>query len=200
MDHYSNEFNFLEKALANNPDNYFFHQQMSYQLMIKKDYEGAARECGEAIRIQPSRALFYNNRANIYTSMGRLQDALRDYDSALVKSNYDPLVYLNRAVTLSELGQFDDAMNELRRLKQCCQQMIPKKAEQDIVMRWTVNGLNKIEELLEKQPNNAVLYANRAKLYFDSGQMKEALADKEKALSLDPTNEQIKLFLEKINP
>lgn len=108
------------------------------------------------------------------------------------------MVYLNRCYALSELNEFDASMSELRRLKECCQEIIPMHVEKEIRSRWTMNGFNKIEELLKKQPNNALLYANRAKLNYDVGRINEAMVDKQKALSLAPKNEQLIKYLEEI--
>jgi tetratricopeptide (TPR) repeat protein len=200
MENYRDYMIYIEKCIDDNPNNYFFHERMADELAARSDLKGAVKHYSEAIRILPSRALFYNNRANVYTSLGMKEEALRDFDSAIVRSGNDPRVYLNRCMTLVKLNEFDAAMSELNKLKQCCQQMIPPEAEKEIVMRWTMNGFDKVNELLSKQPNNAVLYANRAKLYYDMGRKNEALADKQKALSLAPENDQIKKYLEFIVP
>lgn len=198
MGDYKDYHRYIEYCIEDNPNNYFFHQSLADDLMRSKDFEGAIKHYGEAIRIQPSRAIFYNNRANAYVSLGNKQEALRDFDSAIVKSGGDPVVYLNRCYALSELNEFDASMSELRRLKECCQEIIPMHVEKEIRSRWTMNGFNKIEELLKKQPNNALLYANRAKLNYDVGRINEAMVDKQKALSLAPKNEQLIKYLEEI--
>jgi tetratricopeptide (TPR) repeat protein len=198
MDDYKDYMSYIQKCIDDNPNNYFFHERMADELARRNNLPGALEHYSEAIRILPSRALFYNNRANVYTDLGKKEEALRDFDSAIVRSGNDPRVYLNRCMTLVKLKEFDAAMSELKKLKQCCQQMIPPEAEREITMRWTMNGFAKIDELLKTQPNNAVLYANRAKLLYDIGRKSEAFADKQKAISLAPDNEQIKKYLENI--
>jgi len=198
MADYKDYHQYIKFCLEDNPSNYFFHESLADDLMRSKDFDGAIRHYSEAIRILPSRAIFYNNRANAFVALNRKVEALRDFDSAIVKSGNDPVVYLNRCYALSELNEFDAAMSELNRLKDCCQSIIPAHVEKEITLRWTQNGFRKIEELLTKQPNNAVLYANRAKLNFKTGRIKEARADKLKALSLNPKNEQLMRYLEEI--
>jgi protein O-mannosyl-transferase len=198
MDGYSNYRDYIEACIEDNPNNYFFHERYADELVRLNDLNAALIHYGEAIRILPSRALFYNNRANVYTSLGKKEEALRDFDSAIVRSGQDPRVVLNRCLTLVKFNEFDAAMNDLRQLKQCCQEIIPPEVERNITMSWTMNGFKRIEELLRTQPNNAILYANRAKLNYDIGRKNEALADKQKALSLAPDNEQLRRYLESI--
>jgi Tfp pilus assembly protein PilF len=200
MDNYKDYMSYIEKCIEDNPNNYFFHERMADELALRNDLNGAIEHYSEAIRILPSKALFYNNRANVYTSLGKKEEALRDFDSAIVRSGNDPRVYLNRCMTLVKLSEFDAAMSELKKLKQCCQEIIPPEVEKEITMSWTANAFKNINELLKAQPNNAVLYANRARLYIDIGRKDEAMADKQKALSLAPGNEAIRKYLENIIP
>ena len=89
-------------------------------------------------------------------------------------------------------------MSELKKLKACCQNMIPPEMEQEIMYKWNVTGFKKINEKLITQPNNPILYANRAKLFFDRGMLNESIADLEKACSLDPANAELKKYLEMV--
>ena len=200
MNNYKDYMNYIELCIEDNPNNYFFRERYADELVRLNKLQGALVQYGEAIRILPSRALFYNNRGNVHTTLKMKAEALRDMDSAARKSNFDANVCLNRAMTYAKFGETDVAMAELNRLKQCCAQVVVPEAENEIRMLWTMNAFAKIDELLRKQPGNAVLYANRAKLFYDIGRRNEALADKQKALSLAPDNEQIKRYLENIRP
>ncbi len=199
MGDYSSETAFLDSAIKDNPDNYFFRQKMADKLLFEEDLRGAIEHYSEAIRIKPNEPMFYNNRASIYANLKMKAEAIRDHDSAARKSNNSPYVLLNRAITLSKFDEHDAAINELGKLKQCCQDIVPLDVEQEIITRWRVSGLNKIEALLKTQPNNAMLYANRARLLYDLGEREKALADKQKALSLAPDNVQIREYLRSLN-
>lgn len=63
-----------------------------------------------------------------------------------------------------------------------------------LLQRATIYGssnldqaLNDLDRVLELQPDNARAYALRARLYADAGQLENAEADYQKAISLDPT-------------
>jgi tetratricopeptide (TPR) repeat protein len=193
---YKDQLSFIERAVEECPDNYFFQFRMADHLFAEKNYKGAIEHYTEAIALQPSKGMFFNNRANAYTAIGNKAAALRDFDSAIVRSNNAPGVYINRMATLVKFNEIELAMSELKKLKACCQNMIPPEMEQEIMYKWNVTGFKKINEKLITQPNNPILYANRAKLFFDRGMLNESIADLEKACSLDPANAELKKYLE----
>lgn len=65
-----------------------------------------------------------------------------------------------------------------------------KKDQEKMVDLKTVSskpdaGITRLTEAIEKDPNNAALYGQRSRLYLELKQDKQALADAEKAISLD---------------
>ncbi len=80
------------------------------------DPESALRDLDEAVRLDAN-VRNLNNRGVILAMLGRTQEALRDFDSALgirqftVKTSS---VLLNRARTYSDLGKHDQAIEELK--------------------------------------------------------------------------------------
>lgn len=193
---YKDQLAYIERAVNECPDNYFFQFRMADHLFAEKDYKGAIDHYSKAIELQPSKGMFFNNRANAYTAIGNKVAALRDFDSAIVRSNHAPGVYMNRLATLLKFNEIELAMSELKKLKLCCQNMIPPEMEKEINYKWNVLGFQKINEKLITQPNNPILYANRAKLYYDRGMIKESVADLEKACLLDPANAELRKYLD----
>ncbi len=99
-------------------------------------------------------------------------------------------------MALLEFKEYQAAMNELNSLKQCCKDRIPAEVEQRVVTSWQNDVFIKVSERIKQTPDNPVLYANRAKLYFDNGMFDDAIIDLEKAIVLDPKNEGFKRYLE----
>ncbi len=196
MSDYKDQLTYLVQAAKDNPKNYIIQFRLADYYFLKKENAKAIDYYTNAIAIQPAKPMFYNNRANAYAALGNKEKALQDLDTAIVRSGYDPSVRLNKCMALVEFKEYQAAMNELNSLKQCCKDRIPPEVEQRVVASWQNDVFVKVSERIKQTPNNPVLYANRAKLYFDNGMFDEAIIDLEKAISLDAKNEEFKKYLE----
>jgi hypothetical protein len=198
MNYYSSQIRFLSQASEDNPDNYFFQFRLADHYFLEKDYQRSVTHYSNALRIQPSKGVFYNNRANAYKALGDKVNAIKDYDSAVVRSNFDPGVRLNKCMAYFEFNEIHLAMIELYRLKACCQDRIPPMIEKKIAEAWEINIYQKISDRILNEPTNAILYANRAKLFYDLGMFNEALKDLDKAMEIDPTNTGFKQYVQAV--
>jgi tetratricopeptide (TPR) repeat protein len=59
------------------------HNNMCAAFYKLKLYEEALKHCDTAISISANSWIYYNNRAGVYLGLGRLDDALADYRTAL---------------------------------------------------------------------------------------------------------------------
>lgn len=196
MNDYKDQMSYLVKAAKDNPKNYIIQFRLADYYFLKKENAKAIDYYTNAIAIQPSKPVFYNNRANAYAALGNKEKALQDLDTAIVRSGFDPSVRLNKCMALLEFKEYQAAMNELNSLRQCCKDRIPAEVEQRVVTSWQNDVFIKVSERIKQTPDNPVLYANRAKLYFDNGMFDDAIIDLEKAIVLDPKNEEFKRYLE----
>ena len=87
---------------------------------IVGNYAKAVELYSKAIRLEPNKADFYNNRGVSLHNLSRYDEALRDYNKAIELQPDDAEYYDSRATTLSEMGRYDDAQedeNKVRKLR-----------------------------------------------------------------------------------
>jgi len=80
---------------------------------VKGDYDGAIKDCTEAIRLKPDCAKAYNNRGNAKTAKGDYDGAIKDYTEAIRLNPYDAETYSNRGGAKAKKGNYDSAIKDL---------------------------------------------------------------------------------------
>jgi len=80
---------------------------MHYNL---KRYEQALTDYNHALDINPKLDSAYNNRANLHATQKNWLDAIDDYDEAIDINPLNVRARLNQAVTLREMGAYDEAI------------------------------------------------------------------------------------------
>ena len=84
------------------------------------DPQKAIEYLNEAIKLKPDYAEAYNNRGNIYNSLGQHQRAIEDLNEAIRLKPDFAMTYNNRGANYNNLGQYQRAIedfNETIRLK-----------------------------------------------------------------------------------
>eukprot|EP00614_Pseudopedinella_elastica_P030979 CAMPEP_0172630864 /NCGR_PEP_ID=MMETSP1068-20121228/175923_1 /TAXON_ID=35684 /ORGANISM="Pseudopedinella elastica, Strain CCMP716" /LENGTH=351 /DNA_ID=CAMNT_0013441835 /DNA_START=109 /DNA_END=1164 /DNA_ORIENTATION=- len=137
----------------------------------KGQFDKATKYYNQAISAAPDYALGYSNRANVAVILGRVDDALRDYDAAVTVSSrpgqfYEGLpdrwlLFLNRATARLALGGDPGAC---------------------------VDDLNKAAAL--RQRPELVIASNRAQAYERLGNYAMAISDYGSAVGLKPQDPQ----------
>lgn len=79
---------------------------------LLNQYDLAARDYGEAIRLNPNFALAYDNRGNCYNNLHQYDRALEDYNQAIRLRPNIAQTYLRRAVTFENLKQYERAIED----------------------------------------------------------------------------------------
>ena len=75
----------LKKAAEKRPDKASVHNNLGLSYFEKEDFEEALNCFTKAIQLEPH-SFHYNNRGLAYYHIGKLEEAKRDYDDALVKN------------------------------------------------------------------------------------------------------------------
>lgn len=127
----------------------------------QKDYP-AALDCLEsALELDPSNGCIYINRAKIYGKIGRIADALVDFDRAKeLAADKHPvhskaLIHYEKNFFFQKLKRFPEALKETN-------------------------------AILELDPDSEVIYTVRGDIYRQMGRISEALADYDKSIELNP--------------
>jgi hypothetical protein len=74
---YADYFTFLDKLMATNPENYYYHQYKALSLQYSGKGAEAISEAEKAFEINPAISVTYRTLINIYVLNGRREDAIR---------------------------------------------------------------------------------------------------------------------------
>ncbi len=155
----------------------------------------AVEQLGQVIALEPDEALHYNNRGRILFTLDRHQEALADYTKAIELAPSAAL-YSSRSVVYLALGRTAATLadlNEAYDLDPSADNLL-NRATFFANMGLAADGLSDMNKVVEMQPENPRHRLARANLALalaphQPNFYKTALADIEKALELDPTEE-----------
>jgi tetratricopeptide (TPR) repeat protein len=167
----------------------------------KQDYDRAIQDYDAIIRIDPNKALAFNNRGNGYLRKAQYDRALQDFDQALRLDPKFALALVNRAAVHRAKARFDDAIRD-------CDQAIAINAkfaaayfgraasyqekaawEFDAYLsqeQYTDRAIADFDEAIRLDPNNAAALQRRANIHVDKRQYDRAIADYTEAIRLKP--------------
>lgn len=152
------------------------------------DYAGAAIEYTRAIELNQSSVL-YSNRGVCYYRIERLDEALADYEQAILKDSNNADAYYNKGNLLRSIERNNEAL--IAYDKAIITDSSDKKFYQNrgTVKSFLGDDLGAIKDfnkVLEIKPNDAKAVYNRGTSYIALKKYKLAKIDFDKALELDP--------------
>ncbi len=157
------------------------------------DYALAAQQYTAAIDSDelPASKLYlvYTKRANLYSRLGRCEDAFKDYDKAVALRPDFADAYYNRGNLHSRLGQYDKAIADYTKAIEF--RIDDADAHNNRGMAWHEKGnyesaMANYNRAIAVNPNDPVYYANRGRLWDCLGKDDLARVDYLQAKELDP--------------
>jgi tetratricopeptide (TPR) repeat protein len=141
-----------------------------------------------ALTLRPD-ATAYINRASLYERIGRLEDALSDYEMAQALIPAEASLPFRRGNVLLALGRDIDAVSAYDQSLE----LVADDAEVHFNRGYALRRLNRLDEALTAyglaltyRPEHVSAYRNRANLLRHLGRREEALADYRHAIDLRP--------------
>jgi tetratricopeptide (TPR) repeat protein len=137
------------------------------------------------------RSVLKNNRARVYTMLGRLDEALADYDVVIAADPNHAEHYLERGNILRRLGRNDEALADYQRaisLSPPFPEIHYNRADLRVVMEDLDGAMADFSYTLDLDPEFVDAYVNRAGLYLELEDLDAARADAEAGLALDGEN------------
>lgn len=164
-------------------------RSMGEYYALKEDFDNALRYYNQVLRIAPDAETYaLRAKAKIQKPSPSVTSALADFEQSLQLDPAQEDIYLWRAECLQLMGSEDKALEELNRLID----LAPEQPEY-----YLQRGILQIEfdpEAALADYTQAIemgelpdAYNNRADYYRRNGRYAEAIADAEKALTIDPS-------------
>lgn len=198
MEVYRNKKNFIETAVKESPDHYFFQMQMGEMLAAQGNYEKAIEYYSKALEIRSNKYEIYNNRGIALYNLGKYPKALFDFNTAIQRSDFNPAYYLNRCNTYVALNNNNEALNDLLVLLDCCADAVPQDLTKNVIDTWLEKEGVKLDSVQNKIAENASQYFKRGQLLIGIGNSKKGLQDLKTAAELAPDSVwYLKYFLKK---
>ena len=187
----------------------FAEQYKAYQQSIKsaqaalqqKDYASAITNYSKAIEMSPFEINNYYNRGIAYFKSGKEKDAEMDFDKVIVMDPRISAAYVYRGLCREKSGKYKDALSDYTKALE----LKPNDAAvhnniaylyvstNDKSFRDKTKALEHAKKAAElSNGKNAEILDTLARAYFINGQIKEAIEIENKAVKLEPYNDEFK--------
>ncbi len=137
------------------------------------------------------RSVLRYNRAQVLVGLGRLAEALADYDSVIALDPNYPEYHFDRGNLLHRMGRDDEALASYERAIQLSPpfpEVHYNRAELLVDLGELEQAIASFSYVLELDPDYLDAYVNRASALAELGQNQQAAADVARGLALNPSN------------
>ncbi|MDF2587125.1 MAG: hypothetical protein K0S41_966 [Anaerocolumna sp.] len=170
------------------------------QFFKSKEYEKASEDLSKALEMNPERAEYYIDYGMSLIMLGRYDEAIQNFDSAMldkdnaiVKQNNKTalrgkgIAYLKSHNYTEAIIQFDNALaiNELSDLNM---DILYYKGNAEQSAGLYEDALKTYTAILDKKNSDAAVYSSRAFVYNKLGAYDKSIADYDKAIDLNKDN------------
>ena len=177
------------------------HVQSASAAFQKKDYSSAITNYSKAIEMSPFEINNYYNRGIAYFKSGKEKEAEMDFDRVIIMDPRMSSAYVYRGLCRERLEKYKDALNDYTKALE----LKPNDAAihnniaylyvsaNDDSFKDKAKALEHAKKAAElSKEKNAEILDTLARAYFINGQIKEAIEAENKALKLEPYNDEFK--------
>jgi tetratricopeptide (TPR) repeat protein len=175
---------------SNGHDVGWFYGKRGIEYGKKGEYDRAIQEFDEAIRLDPTVALFLNHRGDTFRDKGDYDRAFRDYDEAIRLDPNDALSFIHRGRAFQQKGDHGRAIQDFADAIR----LDPKNAFafNDRGRAFLSKGdydraMQDFDEAIRLDPKNTLYFNTRGDAFLSKGIYDRAMQDFDEAIRLDPT-------------
>ena len=186
---------YLKAALKNDPagllNPFLLNNLGTVQRRLGKNDE-AIVSYSAALGQYPKNPIFLENRASLFAEMGKYENAILDYSALLEEKPDDQETLYQRGLLYLQLKNSDKAETDFKRMLELNPNgLYPRIGFAALAkLRGDYPEAEKIYNyLLDKEPENAGLYAGRAELYLLMEKPGKAASDATQAIRLSKTED-----------
>jgi tetratricopeptide (TPR) repeat protein len=197
LDKYKTKYSFIDAGIKEAPEYYYFYTAKADNLLKEEKYQASIQYYDVSIKMQPKRAQLYSARGFAYIAIGNTKKAIEDFSIAIEISQH-PDMYLNRCLAYNQLKDYIAAWKDLMCLKQKSPHTIPAGLENELSENIYNTALNEINNKISLNPDDAVLYIQKAKILISKNKLQDALLNVKTAQKIDTKNKMFILYEKQI--
>ncbi len=179
----------VDKLIALNPKSPIGYSLRARIRVMQDDLKGGVADLDEAIRLNGRDLASLLMRGRLHAAMGNDELAKKDVDKALQLNPELPQGILIRSMLAAQANRFADAIADIKMLLQS----EPKNVEYRLQLAmYYVNdkrprqAIDMLNSILEDDEKNADALRARGDALLSVGKHKEAIADYDKAIAIEP--------------
>ncbi len=157
----------------------------------RRDFPDAVREFNDAISLNPFEYIYYFHRAIVLFNTGELQQAISDLDQSLKLSPYFGLAYRLRGGAYFAMDNCAKAVPDFDKALHFLPPLVNEIGNQVVACDVRLNRFDDVLKIaalqLKFNANDKDAYYNIGNAMFLKGDYKDALANYEKSVQLDPS-------------
>lgn len=168
--------------------------------MITGSYKEAVEDFSRAVAFDSRNPDLYVLRGEAYLEAGNLASAIKDLATAIDLNPRNARAYVERGFAYAKAEAYDEALNDFARALE----LEPRSAKAFAYRAWSYRqrqpelALQDVEVALKLDAASAEAYWVRGEIHEAQGRGTLAVADFEKALSLDPRMKRAELALQRL--
>jgi protein O-mannosyl-transferase len=193
---YKSDFSFAIAGTEESPSFPIFHNMLGNYYASHQDHLKAIGYFTEAIRLNPARAEFFNNRAFSYAAIKDYAHALED-DTKVIELSPNPAdMYVNRSLVYFFMNRLGEAKSDLEKADSLGSKLIPPNYVNDLYNRLLLDTIVTCTKKITLNPDDFESYNLRGIIWLKVGQPRKAFNDFAKAAAIQPGDSVIKSNLE----
>jgi tetratricopeptide (TPR) repeat protein len=148
------------------------------------------------------RSVLLHNRAQVLSGLGRLSEALDDYDAVIASDPNYAEYHFDRGNLLHRMGRDDEALAayaNAMRLSPPFPEVYYNRADVFLGQGEVDGALADLNYVLDLEPTNVDAYVNRAGILASLGEQEALLDDLDAGLRLDPDNPHLLCLLGQVH-
>jgi tetratricopeptide (TPR) repeat protein len=164
----------------------------------KNNPDSAVYSYSKALRCNEN-ALFYYNRANVFSQTNQWNEALADYQQAIKLDSSHATYYMNRGITYYEMKNYNTALLDISKaiyMEPANATYYLNRCNVFIALNQRQAAINDLSKAIELNPNAGQAYIKRSYLWEQAGNHVNACSDAQHAIALGLT--QFKAWKEKV--